>query len=270
MSKKRILIIADKHCGHRTGLTPPAWQEKLVKDGSSTKHNKWAILQRELWQKYVNLLSKHAPYDLAIDMGDQIDGNGWRSGGTELITTDRDEQVNMAVECCDTVRLYANKGFKWYGVFGTAYHTGEQEDWENRVAKDAGFEKIGSHEWLDVNGCIIDCKHHCGSSSVPHGRFTQPAKEKLWNVLWAERGLVPSANIILRAHVHYATYCGSPGWVAMTLPALQGMGSRYGSRRCSGTVDWGITVIDVESNGSFDWIMESSQISAQICKAIKV
>ena len=267
--KKRILVISDRHCGHKAGLTPPAWQEKLT-DGSTTKHNKWAILQRELWENFVKLLKKHAPYDLAIDMGDQIDGNAWRSGGTELITTDRLEQVDMAVHCSNVVRQYGNKGFKWYGVNGTAYHTGDAEDFDAIAAKDAGFTKMGSHEWLDVNGCIIDCKHHCGSSSVPHGRFTPSAKEKLWNVLWAEKGLVPSANIILRGHVHYATYCGSPGWLAMTLPALQGMGSKFGSRRCSGIVDWGITIIDVESDGTFDWTMETIQIDAQVCKAIKV
>ena len=267
--KKRGLIIGDMHCGHVAGLTPPAWQVKAP-ENSTTKREKWASLQRGLWREYKGLLKKFGPFDFGLSLGDMIDGLGKRSGGTELISSDREEQADMAVDVHNAVRLHAKRGFKWVGVYGTAYHSGQEEDWENRVAKDAGFENIGAHEWIDVNGCIIDIKHHCGSSTVPHGRHTAAAREKLWNILWAERGLVPNANIIARAHVHYAGYCGGPGWVAMTIPALQGMGTKYGARRCSGIIDWGITVVDIDKNGEFEFHQETITIESQKAKVLKI
>ena len=183
---KKIIVISDLHCGHVAGLTPPQFQLNLFED-SSTKRNKWAELQRELWLKFDNLLDKYKPFDLGFDLGDMIDGKGIRSGGTELLTSDRKEQVDMSVYIHNHIRDKSKKGFKWIGVYGTNYHAAGEggEDWEVQVTEKCGFEKIGSHEWVNVNGCIFDLKHHVSSSSVPHGRHTPLAKEKLWNILWA-------------------------------------------------------------------------------------
>jgi len=267
--KKRGIIISDPHCGHLCGLTPPAYQIKTRK-GGTTKRNKWAKLQEELWAAYADMLKKYGPFDFGLSGGDTLDGKGERSGGSECVTTDREEQVDMGVDVHNQVRLNANKGFEWVGVYGTAYHTGNEEDWENILAQRAGFKKIGSHEWVNVNGCVFDLKHHIGSSSIPHGRHTAIARDRLWNVMWAERNLTPKASVILRGHVHYHSFCGGPGWVAITMPALQGMGTKYGSRRCSGLVDWGIIVVDVDTDGSFDWHAETVQIQAQKAQIVRL
>lgn len=267
--KKRGIVWGDPHCAHLAGLTPPAWQTKEVK-GSRTKRNKWFPLQREMWYEHDAMLKRHGPFDFAIFGGDGIDGKGAKSGGTELITADREEQVDMAVACCDHVRQYAKKGFAWVGINGTAYHGGAEEDWENLIAERAGFKKMGAHEWVEVNGCILDIKHYCGSSSIPHGRHTAVAKERLWNLLWAERELQPKSNVILRFHVHYHNYCGGPGWVAMTCPALQAAGTKYGARRCSGTVDWGVVIVEIDTNGDFDWHADTVTLQTQKPKIVRL
>jgi len=268
--KKRIIVIADSHCGHVAGLTPPEWQMQEFED-STTKHNKWVLLQKELWIKYINLLEKYKPFNIGFSMGDMIDGRGSRSGGTELITTDRDEQVDMAVRVHNEIRDRSRKDFKWIGVYGTDYHVaGDGEDWEQIMAERAGFDKIGSHEWVDVNGCIFDLKHHIGGSSIPHGRHTAVAKDRLWNVLWANEDYQPDAKVLLRGHVHYATFCGDPSWMAMTLPALQGMGSKFGARRMSGLIHWGIVIFDVDEDGQFGWQMLVEKIETQKAKVIKI
>lgn len=269
--KKRIIVLGDLHCGHVAGLTPPAYQYKEVEE-STTKHNKWAKLQNDLWIQYINLLERYKPFDVGFAMGDLIDGKEAKSGGTELIYSDRNSQVDMAVECLQNVADRSKDNFEWIGVYGTGYHVSGEggEDWESIVAERCDFKKIGSHESVDVNGCIFDLKHHIGASSIPHGRFTAPAKERLWNVLWNERDLRPKANVILRAHVHYAAFCGEPGWVAMTLPALQGMGTKFGARRCTGTVHWGITIFDVDNDGGFEWVQAVVTINSQKMEAIKI
>ena len=268
---KKIIVISDLHCGHVAGLTPPEWQVSEYEQ-STTKRNKWAKLQKELWMNFENIIERHKPFDVGFSLGDSIDGKGGKSGATELITADRSEQADMAAEVHKYIRRKSKPDFKWIGVYGTGYHVSAEggEDWESIVAERADFEKIGSHEWVDVNGVVFDLKHHIGGSSIPHGRHTSAAKEKLWNTLWHEKDYQPKSNVILRGHVHYAAYCGGPGWIAMTLPALQGMGTKYGSRRCSGTVDWGITIFEVRKDGTYDMISEVMQINSQKVEVIKI
>lgn len=268
---KRVIVINDAHCGHRAGLTPPQWQYNEFEE-STTKRNKWAALQKELWNNFINLLERFKPFDVGLSVGDMIEGKAPRSGATELITADREEQIDMAVEVHRQVSMRANADFKWIGVFGTGYHTSGEggEDWEAIMAERAGFHKIGSHEWVDVNGCIFDIKHHISSSIVPYGRFTAPARDRLWNMLWAEKEYQPKANVLLRGHVHYFTFCGDSDWVAMTLPALQGMGTKYGARRCSGLVHWGLTVFDVADDGTYSWSVPIVRLVNQKAEAIKI
>jgi hypothetical protein len=267
---KRVLVISDPHCGHLVGLTPPGWwvAEKDV-DASRTKRNKYAATQRQCWQFYEEGLKKFGPFDVAILNGDAIDGKGDRSGGTEQITTDREEQAEMAVAA---VRPALGKNTKLVMTFGTAYHTGRDEDWESIVASDLGAVKIGSHEWVDVDGVMFDCKHHVGSSSIPHGRHTSVARENLWSVLWAERGQIPrskTATVIVRSHVHYFSYCGGTDWMALTTPALQGLGTKYGGRVCSGIVDFGFLVFECHK-GEFTLKKHLAEVKSQCAQALKL
>jgi len=182
-------------------------------------------------------------YGLIVN-GDVVDGKGPRSGGTELLTADRLEQCAMAEACIKEARAE-----RIVMSYGTPYHTGQLEDWEDEVARLVNAEKIGGHDFLNVDGVVIDYKHHIGASSIPHGRFTAIARERLWNGLWAERKEYPQAHILVRSHVHYYVYAATADWAAIVTPALQGYGSKYGVRRCSGTVDFGLVYIDIEKGG---------------------
>jgi len=254
MAKKRVIVMGDTHCGHNIGLTPPAWQYGWKSDGS-TKRNKWAKTQKELWRAYDKILKSLEPYDVLLFMGDAIDGKGFRSGGVEQVSCSMAEQADMAAHAINHTRKYArNKNYKIFGVYGTDYHVAiDGEDAEDIVAREAGFEKIAGHDWIDINGCIFDIKHKVGSSGIPHGRHTAMAKEYLWAQHWAMTGQAPKPDVVLRAHVHYSTFAGGPDWLALTTPALQGMGSRFGVRQCSGLVDWGMVHFDVNNDGSYDW-----------------
>jgi hypothetical protein len=244
----RILVISDLHCGHRAGLTPPRWQIKPSgPERHWTKREKFSVIQKESWEWYSRNVKASGPYGLIVCNGDAIDGRGERSGGTELIATDLEEQCDMAEVC---IQQAMSRGTKLVMTYGTAYHTGQLEDWENRIASNLKAEKIGSHEWIETHGKVFDFKHHIGSSGIPHGRHTAVSKDRLWNLLWAARSQQPNADVLIRSHVHYFQYCGdSTMGLRMTTPALQTMGSKYGSRRCSGVVDFGFIVFDVDKSG---------------------
>jgi hypothetical protein len=250
---KRGIVLSDLHCGHFVGLTPPEHQ-----GGDAKAH------QRAYWRFYAEQVRKFAPYDFVFVNGDCIDGKGLRSGGVEQLTTNRQTQALWAAQA---LRLTQSAKTKYVFTFGTDYHTGaDGEDFEKGVA-DTFNAKIGAHEWVNVNGCVFDLKHHCGSSNVPHTRHTPVAREHLWNLLWSESGEQPHGDILLRSHVHHFNHCGGKEWLAMTTPALQGLGTRFGSRRCSGTVDYGFIVFEVDEKGDYRWhpvLLDMAQVKARV------
>jgi len=242
---KRVGIFADLHCGHFAGLTHPNW---FVSAG--TERGKGIrVMQQDAWRSFRRLLKKTGPFDIAIWNGDLIDGRGERSGGTELVTTDRVEQCDMASRVVQITGAKTN-------IFtrGTPYHTGHLEDWENMIANECNGV-IGDHKFVDVNGLILDVKHKVAGSSIPHGRFTSAAKDRFWNLVWADReDGQPRADVIIRSHVHYHIFCGDFDWLALTTPALQLAATKFGARQCSGTVDWGFITFDVKNKENWTWL----------------
>ena len=269
---KRIAFVGDIHAGHRAGLTPPDWQLRPETGGHTWQ--KFAKVQQETWNRYREIVKVLSPVDCLVVNGDCIDGRGERSGGTELITGDRNEQAAIAFECINFWKAPVVVMTR-----GTAYHTGDKEDFEDQIAgqlADTGAKvKIGDHEWIDINGFVFDVKHHISSSSVPYGRITAMAKDEVWNAIWHEAGLQPRADFVIRSHVH--TCCGGYRYVGgkkrefMTLPALQAMGTRFGARRCSGTVDWGVVAFDINKRGEITCRREHVySIESSVAKAFRV
>lgn len=231
---KTVLVIGDMHCGHMVGLTPPSHFE------CSKNKPKRHKVQMEMYDTFLRSLDQTGRPDILLVLGDCIEGKGEKSGGTELITSDRFEQCDMAVEIIKKINAK-----KIVMVYGTPYHTGAEEDFERQVADDVGAEKIGGHEWPDVNGVIFDIKHYIGSSQNEHGRHTPLANERISNLLWSEFEESPKADIFLRAHVHYYAEAGGKNWIGRTIPSLQGKGSKFGVLRCRGMVHFGMLFYEV-------------------------
>jgi len=238
---KRVVVIADLHCGHRVGLTPPKYQSAVCGE-------KYYKVQVERWNQYAEIINKLKPIDVLLVNGDCIDGRGERSGGVELIAVSRMKQVDMAIDCineCGAGKIIMTRG--------TPYHTGYTEDFEDLIFKGVGALKIGEHEWPEVNGLIFDMKHKIGNTSVPHTKGTSINRDRLWNIIWAEKDMQPKAQVMIRSHVHWFAYTGDMDCLCIYTPALQGMGSKFGARECSGTVQWGLVVFDIQKDGSYAW-----------------
>jgi hypothetical protein len=238
---KRMVVLADLHSGHRVGLTPPKYW-------SAIPGKKYLKVQQECWGYFTEGINALKPIDIVVVNGDAIDGKGTRSGGNELITTDRLKQAKMAAECiryceADTIRL----------VRGTPYHNGMNEDFENMIATELNLPEgsIEDHAWLEINDVVFSIRHFVGSSSIPHGRFTSLARAKLWNTIWHnERELQPNADFIIRSHVHYCVGCyEANSWEAMTTPALQAAATKFGAQKCENLIHWGFIYFDIYNDG---------------------
>ena len=242
---KRVVVISDLHCGHRVGLTPPNWQTRQT---DADGYRKWGAQQAGIWNWYKNEIEALKPIHLLVVNGDLIDGQGKRSGGTELIAPDRVNQIKMAQECIDVAGAT-----KIQVIRGTPYHSGEEEDWEDLLMRKN--VKVGDFEQFTVNGLAFGCRHHIGNSSVPAGKHTALMNEALWDLIWAEANLRVKTDILIRSHRHAFAYCrGLVGsQLLMVTPGMQGFGSKFGSRKCSGLVDIGFVHFDVETKGEYTW-----------------
>ena len=237
---KRVVVISDLHCGHMSGLTPASFELNGPSPNKDQRKYIWGWFEKET----KSLIGKT---DVLIVNGDAVDGKGQASGGTEQIYMSYEQQMEMAAEVINR--------FKAPSVnmsFGTGYHTGQEEDWEAILAREVAAAKIGDEDNINVNGLVMNYKHHIGGSQVPHGRFTALARDVVWKYLWAVRGEYPLVDVVIRSHVHYHASVSAPGMLAMTMPALQGYGSKY-ARRLSGTVDIGFVTFEVEDKTNYSW-----------------
>lgn len=240
---KRVLLFADSHCGSEVGLTPPSYQYQIIDNPPSEEvriRNKWAKQQHECWDWYITTLDTLGHIDACFINGDCIDGDGKRSGGTELITTDRKEQVAMAIECIDQIQAD-----RYTMVFGTPYHCGNNEDFELGIAKHLGC-KIGGHEWENVNGIVFDLKHKQSNCINPSTGLFNEIRD---NREWVAVGEQPKAGVLVRSHTHRFCLVRTEDTIGISTPALQAYGTKFGARQCSRKVQFGMVVLDVWPDG---------------------
>lgn len=227
---KTLVIISDLHCGSVYGVTPPNyWQE-----GKASRY----AMQKEAWKAYMEMVKKwHAP-DVLLVNGDAIEGRQHLQGGAELITPDRNVQVEIARECIE-----AWNAKQILMTYGSKYHVGDQaEDFEWIIKKILSRNRpvqIEGRLFFELEGMMIDARHKVGSSGIPHGRATPLLRDLAWNLIKSALDEEPMADIIIRSHVHYHLWVEQSNRVAFTTPALQLSRGRYGSRECTGETNWG-------------------------------
>jgi predicted phosphodiesterase len=245
---KRIIVISDTHCGHKFGLTPPEWwAAEETEDDRLQKHRSF---QRAMWEAFASEIDKLRPCHVLVCNGDMIEGKGEKTGGIELITSDRHEQVRMAKRIIEFIGAP-----KVRITYGTRYHVGGGEDFESLLRDSLNHDmdvRVSGHLFLNVEGVVFDVKHRVGRSSVPYGQYTPAARAAIWNDLWAATGRQPYADVVVRSHVHYFCYTGSASKLAVITPALQ-YNSIYGIRECENIVHLGFVVFDVEERKVAAW-----------------
>ena len=252
--KKRILVISDFHCGHLTGLTPPKWQWQ--NDSEAPWRKKVREYQQWAWNTFTAHLDEFRPFQRLIVLGDCVDGKGRLSGGNEQLTTDMNEQVDMAVAVIKATKVPKHNVII---TRGTGYHTGIDNDWEDGVARELKCQ-IDNHAFIKVNGVGISARHFVGGTQVPTGKATSILREQVSNDQWCrEYKEHPNANIFLRGHIHRTITIDEPSTLSIIAPALQGW-TDFGAKKCSLPVHFGIIVIDINDKGEWQWYRRTSDI----------
>lgn len=247
MKHKRLLVLSDTHCGSVFGLTPH--NMFAVEAANDLLVTRTADERKACWKWFESAIKEIRPIDRLVLNGDLIEGPATKQQSLELLAVDPQEQIRIAERVVEFV------GCKDIAVIaGTAYHTGDGTDYERLVADKFGV-KFGGHEYYDIDDVCFSFKHHIGGSQSPMGRSTPLVKELVWALQWSLTEEFPDADVVVRSHVHYHVAVANAvrNKLAMTTPALQTPGSRFGVRRMSGIVDYGFVYFDIYPDGTYSW-----------------
>ena len=245
---QRVLIIADLHCGHRFGLTHPDFDARPDCDPGQKAYKRYR-LRRHFWTWFITAIEALRPIDVLIVNGDLIDGKGGKSGGIEMLTTDRTEQTDMAAVTIDLINAP-----RVYITFGTPYHSGVNETWESEVARKIDHcNEIDTQLLINVNDVIFHCKHYVGRSDTPYGKYTALGREMTWASLKQHEGIFPRGSLItVRSHCHYLVQIvDGPDQEGIVTPALQ-LCTIYGGTTKSSIIHTGLVYYDVEDARSWN------------------
>lgn len=244
---KRVLSVSDLHAGNISGLTP----DKYNPD-SEIGHDMY-LYRQYLYQWVQKKIDALRPIDIFVGNGDLIDGKGEKSGGNEQLTTDRTQQIDMAVDFCKWVDAK-----EYHFTYGTGYHVGQEDDWENRIASEFNTRPEATVA-LNVNGLIMKFRHYIGGSTNFSARSGALARSQINDILWSIDGEDERADVLVYSHVHYFYALFNRFSAVFTSPALQGWGgSQLGARKMGGIVDYGFLYFDV--NSKEDWIWKAPRL----------
>ena len=257
---KRIVIISDPHCGGRAGLTPPAWNNIGPNDH-------WRKIRRDFWKEFNKLTINLQPVDGLIINGDMLDGPSnldKEDFFIDALTLDRTIQTEMAIRI---VRSFNAQSIIM--VRGTSFHSGGRDNWEEDISREVGAISCSTRQFINVNGVVFSFKHKVNASSIPHGMFTAPAKPRVWNLVAADEGTEPRADILVRSHTHTFAFCGNHRYLTIVTPGLQGS-TRYGEAQVDRTVHWGMIWFDISPSGKYTWDYIIVIIDAEKAEVIEI
>ena len=228
---KRILVMADLHCGSGVGLAPPsAWRDKF------------RMFQEPLWTWYAAELKKIGLVDLLVVNGDAVDGEG-RKETIDHLTTDVEEQAEIAIEC---IRKVKTKTILM--TYGTPFHTAGSSSYEKPIAKALGCS-IADTQFVNVNGAKFSFRHVAGASGTPYTQGTQAYKEAVRDLLQAVDNAAEPADFIIRSHVHNCISVASPERTAITTPCLEIPVSVFGRTCRAWRYHVGLLLFEIDNSG---------------------
>jgi predicted MPP superfamily phosphohydrolase len=229
---KRVLILSDLHCGSIFGLTPPEYQ------------NSFREMQQIGWNFFIRNIKSLGKIDLCIINGDILDGPG-KKDSRQHITTDIKEQINIAISALKYVN--ANK---FVFIRGTCYHVTTDRENEDDVARSFSSE-IYDHKKIDVNGCIMHCRHSTGKGSSIYGSITPLQSNSAVQILSDISSSNEIADIYIRSHIHEYNMIDREPFTVISTPALQFKGMAYG-RKFNSFYSYGFVWLDIRDKKDFD------------------
>jgi hypothetical protein len=223
------LDVSDIHCGSDVAMVPTKLRLECGREigHGSNRHQAWLYQSWLDMQKRFHTVRKGAPYVLTIN-GDAIEGIHHRSD--EVVAAKFKEHLQIAL---DVLGPLAEKAAEVYIIKGTECHTG---DWEEVLRRELRLPRPAANHWhYEVNGCLVDARHHMPVTSRKHLEASALSIEManyLSNAICSD---LPQPRVFLRGHRHIhgiysdgkSMICVTGGWQFLT---------RHGNKVVPGSV----------------------------------
>jgi len=202
---RKILFLADLHCGNIAGIAPPGYRSDAVRE-----------IQETFWNWYVKELAANAPYDGIFVMGDVVDGEG-KKGTLDTFETNIQRQAEAAALVIQ--EAHVDPEHIWM-VRGTPFHTNGVLEYEDITAKILGCS-IKNVQKREIEGWKVHGKHVANRSDIPYGQGTPLLKEldRMEGEAFKESKDAP--DVVARGHVHYETLVRKHFRQVFTCPSLE-------------------------------------------------
>ena len=209
-----VIVVAttDEHINSLVGLCPPVYRRE-----KAAEHH-YSPAQEILWDKhcefwaYVTRLKRKFKCEVwSVHLGDLGDINFHNKVG--LISLNENDIVGAVGDVLEPARAVYDR---WFLLRGTAAHTRQQAQLDERIAKEfhAEPDESGYYAWwnlsLLVEGKLFNCGHH--PHTAGHRPWTrQQAAERQSEIILSncarQKRTVP--DVVLRGHCHYFADSGT-------------------------------------------------------------
>ncbi len=222
------IVVSDLHCGSDVGLLP----ELVAFDDGHTVgcgKNPW---QRWMWECWLNALERISaiaggdPFHL-IMTGDAIEGIHHRSD--EVVAMKLLEHLKIAEVALIPLTSTAAEITV---IKGTACHT---LDFEEVLAKQLCLERAYDFRQIEMNGVLIDARHHMPVTSRVHLEASAMSIVVANNRANATRAGHRPARVFLRGHRHLAGHYSDGESMIVVTGAWQGL-TRHGKKVVSDAI----------------------------------
>jgi hypothetical protein len=189
MKRTRIIIVGDMHTGSVFGLAHP----------SSIPEDKQNAFSDWIFKKWAKFCKQYNNPDYLLLIGDLADGSQVKILGVNALTTDTDEQVNMAKKL---LTMLIGKKTKIFGINGSGYHGGEAQGTciDRRITEALGGDFKGNVCEFEIAKERIQMSHGGTGSMVNPSTYIQ--REIRLSKEDAQKGKRRGATILLRGHQH--------------------------------------------------------------------
>ena len=248
--KKTIVVVSDVQDGHKLSICSDAPKLSQLPPAEPTIYRPNRI-QKALFTAWKEVTTEWNKPDILVINGEPIEGQQYKNMGTEVWSTDLNDQLNDAQKLIEMF-----KAKKIYTTRGSDYHVSlKGVPLEEAFGKMIGATPVGGYYapyefFLEEEGVTFDISHHVGYN-MEFYRSTAITREMAFAKL-NESHRWP-AKVLIRSHVHYYWYVGSTSHLSMTTPCWK-LQDWFMRRKTSagGMPDIGAVRFTVE-DGKFDW-----------------
>ena len=212
---KTILVLSDVQDGHKLSIcsSQPKYSQAPPAEPTIYQPNK---VQKALYKAWEEVAKEWKRPDILVLNGEPIEGQQYKNMGTEVWTTDLNDQLEDAkvlIDMFDAKKIYCTRG--------SDYHVSlKGVPLEEAFGQMVGAEKVGGYYapyeiYLEEEGVVFNFAHHVGYN-MEFYRSTALTREMA--LMKLNESHKWKADVIVRSHVHYFWYVGSTSHMTMSTP----------------------------------------------------